>query len=377
MKARQLSVGFLTSGWPGVVLGLGLVGLLVLLVGIVAEPTLAWTALLVAGLYGISITMGAALFVAANGAPQARWWLAVRRGPLLLMDMLPAPAAAILLAVMAGASQLYPWANHTPHGEHDLIAMKAGWLNTPFFLGRCVIILVVWFGLLALLKGGIRRLDSEPEAGGGTLQRRSVLFLIGYAITVSVASWDWTMSLEPEWFSTMYGVYNFAGSFQAGIAAVAVIYIMFLNRNRTKPEVLHDLGRLLFGFSGFWAYIWYCQYMLIWYSNLPEEITFFATRLSGGWTMIFWLSPLLNFVIPFLALLSARAKRNPAVLLQVSIVVLIGRWFDILLLVAPATSPNATFPGFAIAATAVVVAGMVLLLLRAGARMELQPRNAG
>ncbi len=364
MKARTLSVETLKTGWPGLALGIGLIGLLTLIAGLVTEPTRAWIGLLVAGEFGLSIVLGAAVFAAVNGAARARWWLAVRRAPALLTEALPAPAAAILLVLILGTTRLYSWATHTPKGEHDLIAMKSAWLNLPFFTARGVLILVIWFGLLALLRTGIRKFDGEARPAARSMQRRSVLYLICYAVTISVASWDWTMSLEPEWFSTMYGVYSFAGSFQVGIASVVLIAALVLKGDAARPAVLHDLGRLLFGFSIFWAYIWYCQYMLIWYANVPEEAIYFSRRIFSGWSMLFWLNPILKFVIPFLVLLSARAKRNRSVLIQVAALVVVGHWIDVLLRVAHVIG-DVSIPGFALAATAAVVSGMALLLWRA------------
>ena len=197
-------------------------------------------------------------------------------------------------------------------------------------------------------------------------------FLVLYAITNAVASWDWGMSLEPEWFSTMYAVYVFAGTFLGGIAAVALL-VLTLERNgqlarRPKPAALHDLGKLLFAFATFWAYIWFCQYMLIWYANLPEETGHYAARLSGGWSMLFYLNPILNWVVPFVVLLSAGTKRHAPTLAPVAIVVLLGRWLDCFLLVAPAAGPLPGFPTAAVAASLAVLGGMGLLFRRMLAR---------
>lgn len=173
---------------------------------------------------------------------------------------------------------------------------------------------------------------------------------------------------EPEWYSTIFSVYLFSGTFLGGIAAVAVLAIWqdrkgFLGRG-LAPETLHDLGKLLFAFAMFWAYIWFCQYLLIWYSNLPEETPYFARRLTGGWTLLFWLNPVLNFAVPFIALLSARVKRRPGFLAQVALVVLFGRWLDIYLLIAPTGSSLPSFPVSAAVVTLFLVPAMLFLFSR-------------
>jgi Ni/Fe-hydrogenase subunit HybB-like protein len=184
-------------------------------------------------------------------------------------------------------------------------------------------------------------------------------------VTLSVAAWDWGMSLEPEWFSTMYGVLVFAGTLQGGIAGVTVLALLLDRQGRLDAPLgdsgRHDLGKLLFAFSTFWAYVWFCQFLLIWYANLPEETGHHAARLTGGWGTLFWLNPILCFVAPFVTQLSQTAKREPRILYQAALVVLLGRWLDTYLLVAPSQGPVPAFPLGAIAATVTVLAGMRLL----------------
>ena len=190
------------------------------------------------------------------------------------------------------------------------------------------------------------------------------------ASTLSIASWDWTMSLEPEWFSTMYGVYWFSGFFQGGIAAVALLCLL-LEGSVLVPSFdtqrRHDIGKLLFGFSAFWAYIWFCQYMLIWYANLPEEVTYYTLRQSSGWTLLFWLNPILSFVVPFVALMSVSAKKNRNTLFHVATAVLVGRWLDSFLMVWPSVGPFPGFPVLAILATAALIAAVALLFSKLAA----------
>jgi hypothetical protein len=168
------------------------------------------------------------------------------------------------------------------------------------------------------------------------------MFLAVYAVTFSLASADWIMALEPMWFSTMWGVYNFAGMTLAALAMLVILCILLSMPGRPlqgtfTTEHLHDLGKLLVGFSCFWMYIWFSQYMLIWYANIPEETSYFITRTQGPWGPVVVVSIILNWIVPFFVLLPRPAKRSAGVMLKVAVVILIGRWVDLYVMVFPPT----------------------------------------
>lgn len=345
------------------------VGIGVLAYGAAANPRDAFPGLLTAALFGLTVALGGAVFAAIQGVSGARWWAPVRPVASALAGTLAVPGTALFLTLVLGLRTLYPWARPGAAAVSHALHAKAVWLNPSFFLARALVVLVLWMALASLLRDRLAALDGRPSAEANrAFARASVLFLLLLAPTLSAASWDWAMSLEPEWYSTMFSVYIFSGTFLGGIAAVAVLAIWLDRRGllgrRLAPETLHDLGKLLFAFGTFWAYIWFCQYLLIWYSNLPEETPYFARRLTGGWTLLFWLNPVLNFGVPFAALLSARVKRRPGFLAQVALVVLLGRWLDSYLLIAPAGSPLPSFPVYAVVATLLLVPGMLLLFSR-------------
>jgi hypothetical protein len=248
---------------------------------------------------------------------------------------------------------------------------SSAWLNAPLFLARAVLLGVVWLALVSALRAALGALVERPSPERRLrLVRTSLVFLPVFALTLSVAAWDWGMSLEPEWFSTMYGVLVFAGTFQGGIAAVSVLALLLDRQGRLAAtladDTRHDLGKLLFAFSTFWAYVWFCQYLLIWYANLPEETGHYAARFQGGWTTLFFLDPILCFVLPFVTQIARASKRDPATLYQVALAVLLGRWLDTYLLVAPSQGPVPAIPLGALAATLAVLAGMRLLWERDG-----------
>jgi hypothetical protein len=213
---------------------------------------------------------------------------------------------------------------------------------------RSVIYLGAWITFAMLvLRGNGWRADADDPALKSRNVRRSAVFLVVFGITCWLSSYDWLMSLEPEWASTIYGVYNFAGLFVSGLAALIVLVIGFraTSGDTFSDDQLHDLGTLLFAFSSFWMYTWFCQYMLIWYVNKPEEAPYFILRAHGAWPQVVYLDLALNWGIPFLVLLFRSAKRSPMVLGTVAAIVLIGRFVDLWLMIVPTQSAEVPMPG--------------------------------
>ncbi len=303
------------------------------------DPAGAYGALLVAGLLGAGICLGGAALVALCVLTGASWWNPIRRVPMAVALLIPIPTVFLAIAVFAGRTALYPWSDPEIVAASEILQSKVAWLNGPFFLLRAALILAFWLiGVAALRKRLAEVLQAPSSASRFRLARTSVFFLLLFAVTMSVASFDWAMSLEPEWFSTMYGVYLFCGAFLGGLAAVTALCSTPAERVVGEPvdrAVLHDLGKLLFGVSAFWAYIWFCQYLLIWYANIPEESIYFVLRDNPRWVAGFWLVPVLSFVVPFAILLPARPKRSRITLMQVSIVVLLGRALDLYVMILP------------------------------------------
>jgi hypothetical protein len=261
------------------------------------DPARLWTDLLVDGFFFLSLALAGLVFLAIHFLAGAGWWTALRRVPEALMSLVPL-AALPMLAVFLGRRALSPWTR--PGALADPVtAAKAAWLNEPFFLARMVLFLGLW-SLFAVL---LRRTSLAQEDGEGLARHRrmvrlSAAFLATFAITFSLASFDWLMSLDPHWASGLFAVYVFAGLFLAGIAAITLIVVGLRSRGPLGGVVgeahLHDLGKLLFAFSTFWAYLWVCQYLLIWYGNLSEEIPFYLERTRGDWLALFLLAPLLS-----------------------------------------------------------------------------------
>lgn len=300
------------------------------------EPERAWGNLLIADFYFVALALGALFFIALQYLVTAGWWTAVRRVPESLASALPWVAVP-MLALYVGRHHLYHWS----HPGHDpILEGKAAYLNVPAFAGRLVVILCIWAVFSRLLVRSGRAGQPDPASERRRRMRRSAIFIVIFAITFSVASFDWLMSLEPHWFSTIFAVYAFAGLFQAAIAAIILGVVLLRPRleraGLLRTEHVHDLGKLLFAFSTFWAYIWLSQYLLIWYSHLPEEITHYIARTRAPWGTWFYANLVLNWVVPFLVLMPRASKRDWRILAAVAGVVLVGRWVDLFVHVMPA-----------------------------------------
>ena len=244
---------------------------------------------------------------------------------------------------------------------------------------RAVIYLALWILFSKALVGISRRQDQTKQPGlSGANKRISAIFLVVYAITFSLASCDWLMLLEPMWFSTIWGVYNFAGMVQATLAVMILLAIVL---RRVGPlstaftdDHLHDLGKLLIGFSCFWMYIWFSQYMLIWYTNIPEETSYFLLRKHGPWGPLMIANILLNWIVPFFALLPRPCKRSESIMIKIAVVVLVGRWLDLYLMIFPATS-GAVFGIWEVASIALLIGAVSWLFFKSFVKAPPVPKG--
>lgn len=316
---------------------IGLVGGAATLVGFHSAPERTWSAWLVASLLVTGLGLAGPLFVALQEVSGATWSTAIRRVPEAMGAILPIGTIG-LATVFTFHPELYPWMA----GTVELPGFEGWWLRPGFFWLR----FAAYFTLWGIAVVGLRRAsaaledDDDPGRARSGIIRWSVAFLLIFGLTFWLASVDWIMSLEPEWHSTIFGVYQFAGLFASGLAAITLLALWQARRGALagflRPAHRRDLGKLLFAFSTFWMYVWFSQYLLIWYANLPDEAAYFVHRRADGWLGLFYLNILLNWAVPFVPLLSALAKRDGKILAAVASVMLVGRWLDLYLMVVPA-----------------------------------------
>jgi len=358
----------LPPSWRRGLIALVAIGALLTLAGVLVEPQRTWSSLLLGAFFALCLGLGGLLFVAFAYVTKAGWSVAVRRVPEAMAATLPVGMACMLIALL-GMPWLYEWSR--PEAAHDhLLHEKAAWLNVPFFTARTIFYMVIWLGFAGLILRMSRRQDQKDDI---SFTRRNVVlstvFLIVFAFTFSAASFDWIMSLEPHWFSTVFALYHITGMFLAALAAITVALIVLRRlgpfRNILHPEHLHDIGRLTIGFCMFWGYLWFSQHMLIWYSNIPEETAYYVGRQSGAWEPIFLLNVFVNWLVPFLALLSRPSKRSETVMLNVALLLLAGRWLDLYVGILPAAMPDPAFGIFEIGPVVAVLSLTVLAFFRA------------
>jgi hypothetical protein len=307
------------------------------------NPKWGFTNFLVCAFFFVTLAAGGLVLLALNAVAKAGWHTVLKRVFENYAALLPVGAVLILLTLvnlLSGSSSIYEWARPGVMESDHLIHEKAAYLNTSFYIIRMLVVLGLWL----LFAFRLRRLSLAQDKDGlveRTHQtvRWSTGFLVCFALTFSMASFDWIMGLEAQWFSTVFGMYNIAGLLSSSVAAIVLTCIL-LNKAGLFPEFriphVHDLAKLLFAFCTFWAYLWFCQFMLIWYGNIPEEGIYFIRRWHGGWEPVFYLNFILNWALPFLLLLPRPLKRSPNYVASVALLVLFGRWVDIYLMVAPA-----------------------------------------
>lgn len=356
--------------WPlaRILWGVVALGGLTLVLGLALEPKRTWANLLLANSYVLGLGLGGLLFVAIGHVTKAGWSTSFRRVPEAMSATLPTGAALMaLFAIGAGVGKFYPWQQAGAH----LTGEKALWLTYPFFLGRTMAYLAIWVGFAWMINRVSRRQDEDRQlAHTHRSVTLSAVFLLLFGLTVWLSSLDWIMTLEYHWYSTMFGVYNFAGIFVSALAAITLIVIVMRRRGefagKVTNEHLHGLGKLIFAFSTFWMYIWYSQYMLIWYAHTAEEVGYYSLRLNAQWGTLTVISLLLNWVIPFFTLMPRSAKRSESVLIKVCVILLIGRWFDLFIMIQPPImGENPGFGPWEIFPFLGIVAAFVLVFMRA------------
>ena len=300
---------------------------------------------LVAFAYFLAISLGALIFLPIQYITRASWSVVIRRLAEVMAMALPF-MIVLALPVLLNLGQVYDWASEHPlHITPELAAHKAPFLNPTFFLVRWVIYFAIWTWLASFFWRTSRRQDTTRDTSLTLrMENRSGPAIVLFALTCSGAGMDLLMTLDPAWFSTIFGVYFFAGGFVT-FYAVLTLATMGLQRSGrltgvVSMEHFHDYGKLMFAFTFFWAYIAFSQYLLYWYANIPEETVWYLLRQQGAWGQIGLLLALGTFVLPFVGLISRFAKRNRALLAFWAVWICVMQWFNLYWVAMPVFSPD-------------------------------------
>lgn len=311
-----------------------------------------WAALYIAAFFFFMISLGVLVFYAIQFAAQAGWSpLLFRVMEAITAYLLPGGIIVFIILALSGfhLNHLFVWMDPEVVDHDELIQGKSGWLNVPFFLIRAALYLAAWNVYRHFAIKFSRKQDEDPQ--GNVWYKKSfkaaAVFLVVFIYSESMMSWDWIMSFDPHWFSTLFGWYVFASMFVSGITVIALITVYLKSKGyleKVNNSHIHDLAKFMFGISIFWTYLWFSQFMLIWYSDIPEEVTYFVTRIND-YTLPFFGMVALNLIFPLLVLMNSDFKRINWIIVLVGVVILVGHYIDIFNMVMPATVGSSWFIG--------------------------------
>ena len=345
--------------WSLVMIAVGVIGILYGFLSGGGERTFA--NMLLMGYYFTCVCICGIFFCAVQYVAQAGWSVSILRVPQAFAKVLPIAAVVLLLIICAGLFITHPGLNEEgkqtvlPYlykqwalkgiavkGDENynaVIAAKSGFLNVPFFLIR----LIAYLGCYSLLGWLLVKYSNNEDELGGMFNYKkgfkvSVIFLVIFGFTIPLFAFATIMSLEAHWFSTMFGWYNFAALWVSGMAVITLTLIYLRQSGYIQwvtEDHLHNMGQLLFGFSIFWTYLWFGQFLLTWYANLPEEAAYFYRRWEPEFKPWFWLNIVINFLTPLLLLMSRDSKRAVKVLKVACIILIVGHWLDYFQMIMP------------------------------------------
>jgi hypothetical protein len=318
--------------------GLMLVGIAALITGFLSDAQRTWANILLNNYYFITIAMGGLLFYSIQYITNSGWSAVFQRVPQALGGFLPV-GAVLMLLMYFGLPQVYEWAQPGITDYDKLIAHKSPFLNVPFFMIRMVIYFAIFLASGYMLRKYALLQDQNNDLKYHERSRYyAQVFIFTGAIFFAFASKDWIMTIDSHWYSTLFGFRNMVISMYYGVAAVILI-ILFLRSQGYFGQVneahFHDLGRTLFRFSIVWGYLWFMQFLITWYANIPELTVYYQPRFLGEWQPVFYGELFINFIIPFIVMMSDDLGKKPKVLLTISVLLIIGLWLNIYLQIMP------------------------------------------
>ncbi len=305
-----------------------------------------WANILINSFFFMGIALAATFFLGVQYAAEAGWATTVKRIIEAVTTYLPYGLAFMVVLLMLGemhVHKIWMWQDRAEAAKDHILSQKAGYFSVAFFWARVALYVFFWwwFG-----QRGLRKLSLEADEKGDSNWkthkksiRTAAIFLVIFGFTSSVMAWDWIMSIDAHWFSTIFGWYLFSGMWIGAIISIIMI-VLYLKKKGLLQEVtestVHDLGKWMFAVSFLWTYLWFCQFMLIWYSDIPEEVVYYAQRWEQ-YKFLFWFVAFINFVFPILMLMSRDCKRNFNFLFVVGCIIFVGHWLDMFMIVMPGT----------------------------------------
>lgn len=331
-----------------------------------------WASIYTSALFFFLLAVGALAFYAVQNAAQAGW------SPILFRVMeaistyiLPGGILVYVLLVLSslGMNHLFIWMDPEVVEHDQIIANKSGYLNVPFFLLRAAIYIFGWAAMSWLMRKNSRKMDTEFSHSLFKKNFKvSAIFLVFFIVSESMMSWDFIMSIDTHWFSTLFGWFVFASMFVSGITMIALVTIYLKSRGyleEVNNSHIHDLAKFMFGISIFWTYLWFSQFLLIWYANIPEEAVYYITRIED-YNLLFFGGVAINFVFPLLVLVNSDFKRVNWIVIMTGLVILTGHYINFYVMIMPGTVGESWFIGFPEIGSVLLVAGLFLYVVFSG-----------
>jgi hypothetical protein len=309
-----------------------------------------WAVLLQNSVFWLLVVNASMFFICVTTLAMGGWQVALRRVPEAISSVVPILGLVTLLVLSAiifgDRTDIYHWLDKEAVSHDKILNGKKGFLNPTFFMIVSVLSIGLWYVLGKKMRSMSLATDAsgpmDYETGKKWVFKNTIwgsLFVVVFGLTVaSTIPWLWLMSIDAHWYSTMYSWYTFASSFVSGVSLIAILVIYLKNRGQLEyvtEEHLHDLGKFMFAFSVFWMYLWFSQYMLIWYANIPEETGYFKIRVSGPYRGIFFFNIIVNFLCPLLILMRRGSKRNWSMITFMAVLIIFGHWIDFYQMVMP------------------------------------------
>ena len=357
----------------------GVLGILALAAGYFLDPETFFPGYLIGWVFWVQVALGSLVILMIQNTVGGRWGLVIQRVVEAATQTLPL-LALLFIVIIIGIPYLYEWSHADVVAADEVLSHKAPYLNVPFFIIRSVLYFAIWIGIAVLLRKWSVKLDDNPDdqATRKKLRNLSAPGILIFGITVTFASVDWMMSLEPHWYSTIYGIMFGVGAMASGFS-FGIIVLMGMLKYKPWNKVIQtldvsDLGNWLLASIMLWAYIAFSQFLIIWSANLPEETTWYLARTTGGWQYVAIANVFLHFFLPFFFLLVRGTKRAPGRLKKIAWLVLIMRFVDLVWLIYPAFSPQKlAFPWFSIAALVGIGGLFLAIFFRQLAKVSVPP----